>query len=78
MSELIKAGMEVTLIGMSTVFVLLGMLVWIVQLMSRLGPRTSDQAPPAESLADDAELISVIGAAVRMFRSGRGDRTRRR
>lgn len=78
MSELIKAGMEVTLIGMSTVFVLLGMLVWIVQLMSRLAPRTSDQALPADSPAEDAELISVIGAAVRMFRSGRKDPNGRR
>lgn len=68
MSELIEAGLTVTLIGMSTVFVLLGMLVWIVQLMSRLGPQAGDAAAD-EQIEDDAELISVIGAAVRMFRS---------
>lgn len=70
MSELIETGLKVTLIGMSTVFVLLGVLVWLVQLMSRFDRQTGDAAN-GEPHADDAELIGVIGAAVRMFRAGR-------
>jgi Na+-transporting methylmalonyl-CoA/oxaloacetate decarboxylase gamma subunit len=70
MSELIETGLKVTLIGMSTVFVLLGVLVWLVQLMSRFD-RQADDAASGEPRADDAELIGVIGAAVRMFRAGR-------
>jgi sodium pump decarboxylase gamma subunit len=86
MSQLIQSGLTVTLIGMGTVFVLLTLLVWIVQLMSRISRRlgapdgaelpAAAPAMPAPPNGDDEdqELIGVVGAAIRMYRSRHGRR----
>ena len=75
MSELFEAGLTVTVIGMSVVFVLLTMLVGVVYAMSRISrfvsgddrsASTVDYAPSAEQ-----EIVSVISAAIRMYRRKR-------
>ena len=71
-SELFNAGLSVTLFGMGVVFFLLTLLVGIVHAMSafsRLFPQ--DVAETASTSDMDAELISVIGAAIHQYRSKR-------
>jgi sodium pump decarboxylase gamma subunit len=79
MTELIEAGLTVTVVGMSVVFVLLTLLVWIIGAMSRLsrwieGSLPAAQRPAAATAAEDEELIvGVVSAAIAAFRArGRG------
>ena len=76
MSELIEAGLSVTGIGMSVVFVLLTAMVGIVRVMSRLSAfleRSGSSVMPEQSSTpaplDDAELVGVVGAAVQAYRN---------
>ena len=76
MSPLLEAGLMVTLVGMSVVFVLLAMLVGIIHGMSRLSRLIEGDAIPAtagtpQPTAIDDEIVSVIGAAIRMYRKRR-------
>jgi sodium pump decarboxylase gamma subunit len=75
--ELLVAGLQLTLVGMSVVFILLGLGVYAVAGMSRLAQALGDDepspaSPPAQTvdLDQEAELISVIGAAVHRYRAG--------
>lgn len=71
MLEQLQAGFTVTLMGMGVVFVLLTLLVYVVQGMSKLC-RMIEGAPPAASTsgtpAVEDEIVSVIGAAVSTYR----------
>ena len=70
-AQLLDAGLTVTLIGMSVVFVLLTALVGVVMAMSALCRRFAPETPPASTVADDDELISVIAAAINQYRRSR-------
>ena len=70
-AQLIDAGLTITMIGMSVVFVLLTALVGVVTAMSALCRRFAPEAPPAEKTSEDDELISVITAAINHYRRNR-------
>ena len=77
--ELLNQGLSITLIGMGVVFVLLTALVGIVHAMSAICLRFPDSLPdvvPApdapEAYAIEAELISVVGAAIHAYRRRAG------
>jgi sodium pump decarboxylase gamma subunit len=71
-ASLIDAGLMITLIGMSVVFVLLTMLVGIIHAMSALCQRFAPAPVPTKAPStDDSELVGVIAAAVDMYRSRR-------
>jgi oxaloacetate decarboxylase gamma subunit len=79
MTELLKEGLVLMVIGMGVVFVLLTLLVFLVQAVSKVGrafaPAAAPAAParPATRPAGvDEEVVSAIGAAVRMYRRRRG------
>lgn len=74
----LMAGLELTLTGMATVFVLLSCMVLVIQWMSklanRLQPPRRPQALKSSNLGDgelDPTLISAIGAAVHRYRDER-------
>jgi oxaloacetate decarboxylase gamma subunit len=70
--ELLESGVALTAIGMTVVFVLLGLLVGIIQAMSALANALGGAPEPASSAAApavvDEELISVITAAINAYR----------
>jgi oxaloacetate decarboxylase gamma subunit len=76
MNELLETGVVLMAAGMGTVFVLLAVLVVIVQGVSKLsswidprgGAPVPAGAPPVTKPAADAELATVIGAAVAAYR----------
>ncbi len=74
MSELMATGLEITLIGMGVVFVLLTLLIFIVQAMSKLAhligglPTDTVVAPAAPS---DTRLTAAITAAIHAYRAKR-------
>ena len=75
--ELIR-GLELTLTGMVTVFILLTLMVLVIQWMSRLAHRLQPpkqpqrlHSPGAAPDSLDPTLVSVIGAAIHRYRSGR-------
>lgn len=77
-AEQLLRGLELTITGMTTVFVLLIFMVFVIQLMSKLAHRL--QPPhrhhPLKSggLSDgklDPNLISAISAAVHRYRKDR-------
>ena len=70
-AQLIDAGLTITLIGMSVVFILLTTLVGVVTAMSALCRRFFPEAPPVERVSEDDELIGVITAAINHYRRGR-------
>jgi len=69
------AGLELTLTGMVTVFVLLTFMVLVIQWMSklahRLQPPHSLKALKPSAEAMDPTLISAIGAAIHRYRNDR-------
>lgn len=71
MLDQMQAGFTVTLMGMGVVFVLLTLLIYVVQGMSKLC-RMIEGAPPAPTTSDapavEEEIVSVIGAAVSAYR----------
>ena len=78
MSSLIEAGLTITGIGMGVVFILLTLLVGIIRAMSLLcfaieGGAPQNAAAGARATAEhDAEIASVISAAIVMYRRRRG------
>lgn len=83
MAELLEAGLSLTLVGMSVVFVLLTVLVGAVHLMSRLcrmiegaPSAAAEPAPAAGESEPDTEIVSVVTAAVSLFRRNRAERAR--
>jgi oxaloacetate decarboxylase (Na+ extruding) subunit gamma len=77
MNELLETGVVLMAAGMGTVFVLLTVLVFIVQGVSKVSgwiePRRGAPAavahapPPAEHVAD-TEIVTIIGAAIAAYR----------
>jgi len=79
-SDQLLAGLELTLTGMVTVFLLLAFMVLAIGWMSKLAHRL---APPAKPVpmgmgmsdgppgSQDPALIAVISAAVHRFRNSR-------
>ncbi len=70
-AQLIDAGITVTLIGMSVVFVLLTALVGIISAMSWLCSRIAPAKPPAAAPDPDDEIVSVIAAVITQYRHSR-------
>lgn len=78
MTDQLLAGLELTLTGMVTVFILLAFMVLAIGWMSKLAHRLAPPARPVPlSMADgppdsqDSTLIAVIGAAVHKYRNSR-------
>lgn len=75
MSELMAAGVEITLIGMGVVFVLLTLLIFIVQAMSKLahliGGSPTEMAAAAAA-PSDTRLTAAITAAIHAYRARHG------
>lgn len=74
----LMAGLELTVTGMLTVFVLLTFMVYVILWMSKLAHRLQppqrhhplkSKKYPADS--PDPALVSAISAAVHRYRSGR-------
>ena len=78
-SEQLAAGLELTLIGMVTVFLLLALMVlligWMSKLAHRLQPVQQHHALTAHGSEDTSinpVLVSAISAAVHRYRCNRG------
>jgi sodium pump decarboxylase gamma subunit len=71
----LNAGLELTLTGMATVFVLLSFMVlvihWMSKLAHRLQPPQSLKTLEHSSDTLDPTLISAIGAAIHRYRLNR-------
>lgn len=71
MLEQLQAGFTLTLMGMGVVFVLLTLLIYVVQGMSKLC-RMIEGTPPTATTggtpAVEEEIVSAIGAAVSTYR----------
>lgn len=70
-AQLIDAGLTITVIGMSVVFLLLTTLVGVVTAMSALCRRFAPEPARADGAAAEDEVIGVIAAAIRQYRRGR-------
>jgi oxaloacetate decarboxylase gamma subunit len=75
MAELLETGLILMAAGMGTVFLLLALLVFVIQAVSKLSRVVDPHAPavapedrPPVAPADDTELVTVIGAAVSAYR----------
>ena len=75
-ADQLLAGLELTLIGMATVFLLLSFMVLAIGWMSRLANRLSPPARPVPmGMSDgppagqDAALVAAIGAAIHRYRN---------
>jgi oxaloacetate decarboxylase gamma subunit len=76
-TDLLTAGINLMLLGMLVVFLLLGVLVFVVGAMSRLAGKLAGEPvpvelPPEPARKPDEELTSVISAAVHRYRRSRG------
>ena len=70
-SQLLNQGLEITLIGMSVVFVLLTLLVGVVYAMSALCRLIVGAEPVEDSELASDELMAVIAVAIDHYRRGR-------
>ena len=77
-ADQLLAGLELTLTGMVTVFLLLTFMVLAIGWMSKLAHKLSPPARPVPTGAskgspatDDPAIISAIGAAIHRYRSTR-------
>jgi oxaloacetate decarboxylase gamma subunit len=75
-NDLINEGLILMVFGMGFVFVFLTLLVFITGLMSRLVERFIPEPQPVVPAArapvmasDDGQLVAVISAAIRQYRS---------
>jgi oxaloacetate decarboxylase gamma subunit len=74
-ADQLLAGLELTVIGMATVFLLLAFMVLAIGWMSKLAHRLAPPARPVPmGMSDgppsgpDAALIAAIGAAIHRYR----------
>jgi oxaloacetate decarboxylase gamma subunit len=73
--ELVLSGVKLMFIGMGIVFLFLALLVWVINVTSKLIQRFSPEAPqplshsaaPAEE--NDAELVAAITAAIHLHQN---------
>ncbi len=73
-TDLLVDGLNLMLLGMGSVFSFLSVLVVAMLGMSRLarafaGPEKAPVSSPAVGAGDEGELIAVISAAVKRYRS---------
>jgi len=76
-AELLAAGVNLMWLGMLVVFLLLGVLVFVVGAMSRLAGKIASEPAAVELPSEpagkpDEELTSVISAAIHRYRRSRG------
>lgn len=69
-SQLMREGLDLLIVGMGTVFMFLALLVVMVSLMSRLAQRIEAMLPKEEEAAP-AKHIAAISAAVHRYRASR-------
>ena len=79
LQPLINESLQLLLIGMGTVFVILGMLIFLITMVSKLfedyedepvHPLTNNPGAAAAGRAKDSqdELVAVISAAIQVFK----------
>ena len=77
LTDLLVKGVELMLIGMSSVFVFLAVLVVALKGMSQLAERLQPELPASETSSGPApgeereELIAVISAAISRYRTSK-------
>ena len=75
MAALLEAGLSITFIGMTVVFVLLTLLVGIIRGMSILAARIEGSQPAtpaaAPAASDETEITGIIAAAIAAYRGRR-------
>lgn len=72
MNELLAPGLEISLVGMSIVFIFLVMLIFSVNIMSAIVLRFFPEAPIEEETATDKinpDTLAAISAAVHRHRA---------
>ena len=77
-NEQLTAALELTLIGMTTVFLLLALMVLVIGWMSKLAHRLQPvpthhplTAPGSDDSSPDPALVSAISAAIHRYRRER-------
>lgn len=63
--ELLIVATEIMFIGMSTVFVILGLLITCMSMLSKLAPEDREEVP----CRDDKSIIAAIQTAIHVYRS---------
>lgn len=73
--SLMIESVQLLLIGMGSVFIILGILIFLISTVSRILPEevvehfpTANRATPAQTKNDNKELIAVISMAINAFR----------
>ncbi len=71
LSELMLPGLKLMVVGMGIVFLFLSLLVWIINVTSRLVKSAYPEAAPPRRAgltveSDEAEQVAVIAAALRL------------
>jgi len=71
MNELMGQGLQLMALGMGVVFLFLGLLITVITLVSRVIQSYEQQTAPSadEGLSNRDDLIEVISAAVKQYRS---------
>jgi oxaloacetate decarboxylase gamma subunit len=76
LSEFLLSGFKLSLIGMGIVFMFLSLLVWIINITSKILQRYSlepQELPGYRGLgataeSEDAEIVAAISAAIQWYR----------
>ncbi len=66
---LLAASIELLVLGMGTVFVILGLLIGCMTLLGYLAPKEEPIAASAHSSNSDASLVAAIQSAIHMHRN---------
>jgi len=71
MNELMQQGLQLMALGMGSVFLFLGLLIGVINVVSRIIQKYETVAPEAEhpSTSSNQDLIEVISEAVKSYRS---------
>ncbi|MDQ7001040.1 MAG: OadG family protein [Mariprofundus sp.] len=71
MDELINQGLQLMALGMGTVFLFLGLLIFVITLVSRVIQKyeLKAEAPASTSTSSHDDLVDVISAAIQQYRS---------
>ncbi|MFQ5345635.1 MAG: OadG family protein [Mariprofundus sp.] len=71
MDELIRQGLQLMALGMGTVFLFLGLLIFVITQVSRIIQKfeVKTQQPADNATSSHDDLVEVISAAVQQYRS---------
>ena len=69
--ELLIQSLQLLGLGMGAVFVILGLMIGLITLVSRLVPEETVPAAPAAPKADNRDHVAAITAAIRQYRKNR-------